>query len=83
MSADPLIALSDALSSIVAKTAASVVAIEAHRTRASGVVWRPGLVTRSSWIDARSWVDRSNPLPLATSLTRDLDGNPLGASRHL
>jgi S1-C subfamily serine protease len=44
---DHLAALSDAFSGLVAKTAASIVAIESRRTRASGFVWRPGLIAAS------------------------------------
>src|SRR5262245_33968707 len=44
MPTDPLVALSDTLSSLVAKTAQSVVAIQSRRTRASGFVWRPNLI---------------------------------------
>ena len=40
----PLEALSGTLADIVAKTAPSVVAIESQRTRASGFVWRDGLI---------------------------------------
>lgn len=40
----PLKALSDALAGLVAGAARSVVAVHARQTRASGFVWRPGLI---------------------------------------
>ncbi len=40
----PLQALSAALSGIVAKAAASIVAVHSHRSRSSGFVWRSGLI---------------------------------------
>ena len=44
MSADHLAQLSNALSDMVARAAPSLVSIESRRTRASGFVWRPGLI---------------------------------------
>ena len=40
----PLIALSDAIAQTVARHAPSVVAVHTKRSRASGFVWRSGLV---------------------------------------
>ena len=36
--------LSTALATLVASTAASVTAVQSHRSRSSGFVWRPGLI---------------------------------------
>jgi S1-C subfamily serine protease len=36
--------LSAALASLVASTAPSVAAVQSHRSRSSGFVWRPGLI---------------------------------------
>jgi S1-C subfamily serine protease len=36
--------LSTSLASLVASTAPSVTAVQSHRSRSSGFVWRPGLV---------------------------------------
>ena len=36
--------LSTALASLVASTAPSVLAVQSHRSRSSGFVWRPGLI---------------------------------------
>ena len=36
--------LSTALASLVASTAPSVTAVQSHRSRSSGFVWRPGLI---------------------------------------
>ena len=36
--------LSTALASLVASTAPSVAAVQSHRSRSSGFVWRPGLI---------------------------------------
>ena len=44
MSADPLVAVSNAFSDMVARAAPSLVSVESRRTRASGFVWRPGLI---------------------------------------
>jgi S1-C subfamily serine protease len=43
-SAASLQALSDTLSALVAKAASGLVAVHSHRSRASGFVWRPGLI---------------------------------------
>ncbi|UCF51919.1 MAG: serine protease [Bradyrhizobium sp.] len=40
----PLSSLSSALADVVARTAPSVVAVHSHRSRATGFVWKPGLV---------------------------------------
>jgi S1-C subfamily serine protease len=40
----PLQAISGALSVVVAQVAPSIVAVHSHRSRASGFVWRPGLI---------------------------------------
>ncbi|OAF17650.1 S1C family serine protease [Bradyrhizobium neotropicale] len=40
----PLSALSSALADVVARTAPSLVAVHSHRSRASGFVWKPGLI---------------------------------------
>src|SRR5258708_28469465 len=46
MSAAPtsLASLSDALATLVATAASSIVAIHSHRSRSSGFVWKPGLI---------------------------------------
>jgi S1-C subfamily serine protease len=36
--------LSDALAGLVASTAPSLAAVQSHRSRSSGFVWRPGLI---------------------------------------
>jgi S1-C subfamily serine protease len=43
-SMDPLQALSGAVSDVVARAAPAVVAVHSHRSRASGLVWRSGLI---------------------------------------
>ena len=40
----PLTSLSSALADVVARTAPSVVAVHSHRSRATGFVWKPGLI---------------------------------------
>ncbi|MGY3456060.1 S1-C subfamily serine protease/DNA-binding CsgD family transcriptional regulator [Bradyrhizobium sp. LM3.4] len=40
----PLSSLSSALADVVARTAPSVVAVRSHRARATGFVWKPGLI---------------------------------------
>jgi S1-C subfamily serine protease len=40
----PLSALSSALSEMVARTAPSIVSVHSHRLRATGFVWKPGLI---------------------------------------
>lgn len=40
----PLSSLSSALADMVARTAPSVVSVYSHRSRASGFVWKPGLI---------------------------------------
>jgi len=40
----PLAAVSSALADIVARTSPAVVSVHSHRSRASGFVWKPGLV---------------------------------------
>ena len=47
-SATPLQALSGALSDVVARAAPAIVAVHSHRSRASGFVWRPGLIVTAS-----------------------------------
>lgn len=42
--ATPLSSLSSALADIVAHTAPSVVSVHSHRSRATGFVWKPGLI---------------------------------------
>jgi S1-C subfamily serine protease len=45
MTDQPILAsFSSALAGIVAKTAPAIVSVHSHRTRASGFVWKPGLV---------------------------------------
>ncbi|MEZ5934759.1 MAG: S1C family serine protease [Alphaproteobacteria bacterium] len=41
---DPLKSLSDSLSALVANAAPCLVSVHAHRSRASGFIWKPGLV---------------------------------------
>jgi S1-C subfamily serine protease len=43
-SAGPLAAVSSSLSDVVARTAPAIVSVHSHRSRASGFVWKPGLV---------------------------------------
>ncbi|UPT86269.1 LuxR C-terminal-related transcriptional regulator [Bradyrhizobium barranii subsp. apii] len=40
----PLSSLSSALADVVTRTAPSVVAVHSHRSRATGFVWKPGLI---------------------------------------
>jgi len=40
----PLSSLSSALADVVARTAPSVVSVHSHRSRATGFVWKPGLI---------------------------------------
>ncbi|MET4200517.1 S1C family serine protease [Bradyrhizobium sp. LA6.12] len=40
----PLSSLSSALTDVVTRTAPSVVAVHSHRSRATGFVWKPGLI---------------------------------------
>jgi S1-C subfamily serine protease len=40
----PLTALSSALADVVARAAPSIVSVHSHRARASGFVWKPGLI---------------------------------------
>lgn len=40
----PLSSLSTALADVVARTAPSVVSVHSHRSRATGFVWKPGLI---------------------------------------
>jgi S1-C subfamily serine protease len=40
----PLASLSSALAGIVARTAPAIVAVHSHRARATGFVWKPGLI---------------------------------------
>src|SRR3954469_24489606 len=40
----PLSSLSSALADVVSRTAPSVVAVHSHRSRATGFVWKPGLI---------------------------------------
>ena len=40
----PLSSLSSALADVVARTAPSVVSVHSHRARATGFVWKPGLI---------------------------------------
>ena len=40
----PLAALSSALADVVARAAPSIVSVHSHRSRATGFVWKPGLV---------------------------------------
>ncbi|MBM7485250.1 S1-C subfamily serine protease [Bradyrhizobium sp. GM2.2] len=40
----PLTSLSSALADMVSRTAPSVVAVHSHRSRATGFVWKPGLI---------------------------------------
>ncbi|MBR0818640.1 S1C family serine protease [Bradyrhizobium liaoningense] len=40
----PLSSLSSALADVVTRTAPSIVAVHSHRTRATGFVWKPGLI---------------------------------------
>lgn len=40
----PLSSLSSALADLVARTAPSVLAVHSHRSRATGFVWKPGLI---------------------------------------
>lgn len=40
----PLAAISSSLADIVARTAPAIVSVHSHRARASGFVWKPGLV---------------------------------------
>lgn len=40
----PLVSLSSALTSLVASTTPAVLSVHSHRSRASGFVWKPGLV---------------------------------------
>ena len=47
-SATPLQAFSGALSHLVASAAPAVLAVRSHRSRATGFVWRPGLVLTAS-----------------------------------
>jgi S1-C subfamily serine protease len=42
--ASPLAAISSSLADIVARTSPSIVSVHSHRSRASGFVWKPGLV---------------------------------------
>lgn len=42
--ASPLAAISSALADIVARISPSIVSVHSHRARASGFVWKPGLV---------------------------------------
>src|ERR1700743_3629027 len=42
--AGPLAALSSSLTDIVARAAPALVSVQSHRSRASGFVWKPGLV---------------------------------------
>ncbi|SDG74786.1 serine protease, S1-C subfamily, contains C-terminal PDZ domain [Bradyrhizobium sp. Rc2d] len=40
----PLFSLSSALADVVARTAPSVLSVHSHRSRATGFVWKPGLI---------------------------------------
>jgi len=40
----PLSSLSSALADVVARTAPSVLSVHSHRSRATGFVWKPGLI---------------------------------------
>jgi S1-C subfamily serine protease len=40
----PLTSLSSALADVVARTAPSVVSVQSHRSRSTGLVWKPGLI---------------------------------------
>jgi hypothetical protein len=40
----PLSSLSSALADVVARAALSVVSVHSHRSRATGFVWKPGLI---------------------------------------
>lgn len=40
----PLSSLSSALADVVARTAPSIVSVHSHRSRATGFVWKPGLI---------------------------------------
>jgi S1-C subfamily serine protease len=42
--ASPLAALSSSLADVVAQTSPAIVSVHSHRSRASGFVWKPGLV---------------------------------------
>jgi S1-C subfamily serine protease len=42
--ANPLAAISSSLAEIVARTSPAIVSVHSHRSRASGLVWKPGLV---------------------------------------
>jgi S1-C subfamily serine protease len=44
MTASPLTALSDSIAAVVERTAGQIVAVHSRHARASGFVWRPGLI---------------------------------------
>jgi S1-C subfamily serine protease len=69
----PLQAFSDAISSLVAQAAPGVVAVESHKSRCSGFVWRPGLIVTADEALAEAG-DISVTLSDGTSVRAELAG---------
>lgn len=74
MSTAPLQSVSDSLADIVARTAHGVVSVRAGRSRASGFVWRPGLIITADEAlpdDAEIVVSQGDAEAVATVVGRD------------
>src|SRR3569623_998090 len=69
----PLSSLSSALADVVARTAPSVVSVHSHRSRATGFVWKPGLIVTADEALADEGEVRIS-LPDGSSVTATIAG---------